>query len=196
VDVAAEKRDLRIRMRRLRGSIPPQERERLGGLIAERLLALDALATARTVLVYDSFGSEVPTRIVLEGLRRRGAGLLLPYLEGDRMEAAEAGALEDLRESGYGPREPATKLPVDPREVEAVLVPGLAFDGAGRRLGYGGGSFDRYLERLPEAATRIGLAFGVQLLDEVPADEGDETVDMVVTEHGVVDCRSARGPSV
>jgi 5-formyltetrahydrofolate cyclo-ligase len=91
--------------------------------------------------------------------------------------------------SGYGPKEPRRRIPVDPAEVDVVITPGLAFDRSGRRLGYGGGHYDRYLARLGPEAVRIGIGFSVQLVDEVPAHAGDQRLNLVVTDLGVIECR-------
>jgi 5-formyltetrahydrofolate cyclo-ligase len=64
------------------------------------------------------------------------------------------------------------------------VAPGLAFDRDGNRLGYGGGHYDRYLARLGRRAPRVGVAFSLQIVDRVPADEGDERVDVVATDQG------------
>lgn len=105
------------------------------------------------------------------------------------MEAAEVRPGDELRPTDYGPREPAGAAPVDPGEVEVVVTPGLAFDRAGRRLGYGGAHYDRFLDRLRPDAVRVGIAFTAQLVDEVPAGPRDRRVQVVVTEAGAIDCR-------
>jgi 5-formyltetrahydrofolate cyclo-ligase len=71
-----------------------------------------------------------------------------------------------------------------------VVTPGLAFDRHGRRLGYGGGHYDRYLARLGPRAVRVGIAFSIQVIEDVPAAPEDERVHVVVTDAGVIDCRA------
>jgi 5-formyltetrahydrofolate cyclo-ligase len=83
---------------------------------------------------------------------------------------------------------------VDPSTIDAVLVPGLAFDRSGGRIGYGGAYFDRYLRRIPAAAPRIAIGFGMQVVDRVPMAEHDERVDLVVTDAGVIRCSPPRRP--
>ncbi|MDQ4006282.1 MAG: 5-formyltetrahydrofolate cyclo-ligase, partial [Actinomycetota bacterium] len=106
---------------------------------------------------------------------------------------AEVGPGDPLDPTGYGPREPARRIPVDPLTVDVVVAPGLAFDRLGHRLGYGGGHYDRYLGRLGEGALRIGVAFSLQLVDRVPTEPGDRPVDIVVTDAGVIEARSGGG---
>jgi 5-formyltetrahydrofolate cyclo-ligase len=187
--LAEAKAALRRRMRRVRAELPPEERERRSAEVEEAVFALPQVARARTVLLFYSFGSEVATRRMIGRIRSDGKRVLLPFLEGGVIEAAEVRPGDDLVATGYGPREPARRAPVEPADVDAVVAPGLAFDRAGRRLGYGGGYYDRYFDRLRPDAVRVGIAFSVQLVDEVPAGRRDRRVQIVVTEAGAIDCR-------
>lgn len=176
-------------MRKLRAGIPQAERARLADRIAERVLELPEVRSARTVLAYASFGTEVPTEGLLRRLHERGARVLLPYLEGDAIRAAEIAPGEELAPSAYGPPEPSWRIPVDPAEIDLVLSPGLAFDRRGHRLGYGAGAYDRFLARLAPTAAVVGLAFVRQIVEEVPIGPEDARVHVVVTEDGVLDAR-------
>lgn len=183
------KAELRRRMRLAREAIPADDRARIAEIVAERLLALPEATSARTVLLFYSFGSEVATGGMAARIRAEGKRLLLPYVEEDGMEAAEVREDDELIRAPYGAREPARRVPVDPSEVDLVVAPGLAFDRGGHRLGYGGGFYDRYLARLRPETVRVGIGFAVQVVDWVPAGPGDQRVDLVVTEAGVLDCR-------
>jgi 5-formyltetrahydrofolate cyclo-ligase len=191
-DPTQEKAALRARMRALRAALPPEERLRLAVAVEERVFALPEMGPARTVLLFYSFGSEVETSEMAKRIHQEEKRLLLPFLEAERMEAAEVLPEDELVPSGYGPREPARRVPVDPSEVDVVIAPGLAFDREGYRLGYGGGHYDRYLSRIGPPALRIGIGFAAQLVDHVPREPADERLDLVVTDTVVVDCRSAR----
>ncbi|MGH2683142.1 MAG: 5-formyltetrahydrofolate cyclo-ligase [Actinomycetota bacterium] len=191
-DPSWEKADLRARMRALRAAVPLEERLRLAVAVEERVFALPVMAPARTVLLFYSFGSEVETSEMAKRVHQEGKRLLLPFLEAERMEAAEVLPEDELVPSGYGPREPARRVAVDPSEVDVVIAPGLAFDREGYRLGYGGGHYDRYLSRIGPGALRIGIGFAAQLVERVPREPADERLDLVVTDTGVVDCRSTR----
>jgi 5-formyltetrahydrofolate cyclo-ligase len=186
-DPAAEKARLRERMRRARAAIPAAERGRLAARIESRVLTVPGLAEARTVLVFYSFGSEPETDVLVRRLHARGKRLLLPYLAEGGMEAAEVRVTDELVPSGYGPREPTRRVPVEPAEVEAVIAPGLAFDRRGCRLGYGGGHYDRFLARLGPGAVRVGVGFAAQLVDELPAEPHDERLHWIVTDAEVVE---------
>lgn len=185
----ARKAALRAEMRRIRAAIPESERRRRGEAIRERLLGLSEMGRAGSVLVFASFGSEVPTRDLASDLHAAGKRLLLPYLSAKGMEAAEVGPDDPLVPSAYGPEEPGRRVAVDPAAIDLVVAPGLAFDRTGRRLGYGGGAYDRYLARLRPTALLVGVAFEEQVVDEVPAGPVDVPVHLVVTDREVIDCR-------
>jgi 5-formyltetrahydrofolate cyclo-ligase len=192
--LAEEKTALRARMSAVRGAIPPEERALLAGRIEARLADLPPMRRAQTVLLFYSFGSEVPTTGIARSLLVGGRRVLLPYLEESTMEAAELRADQSPVISTYGPKEPPERVAVDPSEVDVVVTPGLGFDRDGYRIGYGGGHYDRYLSRLGRHATRIGIGFDAQVLEAVPHGERDERLDFVVTDRETIDCRPGRVP--
>jgi 5-formyltetrahydrofolate cyclo-ligase len=181
--------ELRRRMKAAREAIPPAERDLRAAAIEELLFALAPMERARTVMAFSSFGSEVPTRAVVRRLQREGRRVLLPFLEGPRMRAAEVRAGRPTVPSGYGPEEPEPggRTPADPSSIEVVIVPGLAFDRRGFRLGYGGGHYDHFLSDLPPEAVRVGIAFHEQVVDEVPHEPDDLPVDLVVTDRETIE---------
>jgi len=151
--------------------------------LCERLLALPELAGAGVVLTYAALPSELDPAIAIDTLRERGARIAYT-----RIEAPGVLAMHEVADGTQlipGPlsiRQPAVDAPrVAPDEVDAVIVPGVAFDESGARLGYGGGYFDRLLPTLRDDCLRIGVAFDEQLLEEIPAEEHDAYVDVVVT---------------
>jgi 5-formyltetrahydrofolate cyclo-ligase len=192
-ELRAEKAALRAAMKALRDDIPPGQRARMAGAIEARFAELRALRTARAVMLFWSFGSEVSTERIARRLHSEGRRVLLPYLARSRMEAAEVRAGDSLAPTAYGPMEPADRRPVEPGEIDLVVVPGLAFDREGRRIGYGGGYFDRFLARLNEDAARVGLAFHQQILPAVPNGPADQRLDVLVTDRETIVC-PAREP--
>ena len=154
--------------------------------VEERLFSLPAIRDARTVLLFYSFGSEIPTGDIIRRLLDEGRRVLLPYMEGSEMRAAELHPDDSPVRTSYGPKEPPDRMPVDPSGVDVVIAPGLAFDRSGHRIGYGGANYDRYLGRLGSGATRVGIAFHVQLLPEVPHGPDDQPVDFVVTDQETI----------
>ena len=169
----------------------PAERELRGDAVAATLSALPELEPAHRILLFSSFGAEIPTAPAVQLLAARGHTLLLPFLTESHMDASEFHPDEPLVATTYGPGEPPSAAAAPPSAIDAVVVPGLAFDRRGFRLGYGGGHYDRYLRRVRPDAVRIGICFHEQLIERVPAGPGDERVHLVVTDREVVDCRGA-----
>ncbi|HEY7725556.1 MAG TPA: 5-formyltetrahydrofolate cyclo-ligase [Anaeromyxobacteraceae bacterium] len=166
------------------GALSPAERGERSRAIATRLVAHPAFAAAGVVALYASLGTEVDTGPV--AMAAAGAGKLLAW---PRMSAAErrlafaACAPAALVPGPMGTLEPPPAAPrVTLDVIDLALVPGVAFDGALRRLGRGGGHYDATLAALPARALRFGLAFDCQVVDEVPAEAHDLRVDLVVTE--------------
>ncbi|MFW6694544.1 5-formyltetrahydrofolate cyclo-ligase [Streptomyces sp. MAR4 CNX-425] len=195
----AGKAALRRTLLAARAAVPPGEAEAAGRRLARRALELPELAAARTVAAYVSVGREPATRELLEELRGRGTAVLLPVLlaDGD-LDWAEYGGPDTLRAAGRGLLEPAGPRlgPAAVRRAGAVLLPGLAVDGRGMRLGRGGGSYDRVLARLaadPDAdgdadaggAALVVLLYDGEVLGHVPAEPHDRPVTAAVTPSAV-----------
>jgi 5-formyltetrahydrofolate cyclo-ligase len=182
---------LRADLLQVRAALTAEQQAVAERAIAERALELEELAGARTVAAYVSIGSEPGTRALLEVLRGRGERVLLPVLLGDNdLDWAVYGGPEGLERSARGLYEPAgPRRGVDAvTEADVVLLPGLAVDGRGMRLGRGGGSYDRVLGRLEAAgagAALMMLLYGHEVLGRVPAEAHDRPVDAVVTPEGV-----------
>ena len=188
--LARRKAALRARMKKVREAIPPEERTAAAERIEDRLFGLAALRAAKTVLLFSSFGSEVPTDAIARRLQEESRRVLLPFVEGPDLEAAEHRPGDPLVATRFGPREPAERVPVEPGDIDLAVVPGLAFDRLGYRVGYGGGHYDRYLARLGPHALKVGIAFHTQLVPAVPHGREDESIDFVVTDLETVDCRT------
>lgn len=195
-DVRDEKRALRRRILRDRDAAESAVRRGWSEAIAGRLMARPEMQRARTVHLFASFGSEVDTLPVVRRLLETGRRPVLPVVvrEAWTMEHAAISGLEDLVPGFKGILEPAGQCPrVAPAEIDLVVVPGLAFDRSGGRLGYGGGFYDRFLAECP--APRVALAFSLQVVDAVPRDARDLPVDLVITEEEEIPCPGfPRGP--
>ena len=192
------KDELRAQLKRARVQRSPEERTATDAAIAARVVALPAFRAAPLVATYLSFGAEVETRGVIEAARAAGKVVALPRCVPDtrRMRwyaVCTPDELAHLGRSSFGVLEPAE----DPaREVDltccpdaVALVPGLAFDLHGHRLGYGGGFYDTFLAAFPGAS--IGLCREAQLVASLAAQgavgEHDVPVDVVATEARVID---------
>ncbi len=193
--VAGRKRALRAEMLAARARLSPAERQASSRAVAERVASLPAFARARTVALYPSMGAEVSTAEIARRALAARKRLVWPRLAPGALELAFAACRPDELVPGpRGTREPPPGAPaVALAEIDCVLVPGLAFDARGRRLGRGGGHYDATLAALPLSAARSGLAFEAQLVAEVPREAHDAPLDAVVTERRVVRARPAAG---
>jgi 5-formyltetrahydrofolate cyclo-ligase len=185
-DLRARKQAMRATAQRARAAIPGPELATRAAEIERRLMALPEMDGARIVLAFHAFGSEVPTAGLVARLQREGRRVLLPQVRGERMEAVGYRPGAAMTRARYGAMEPAGETAADPRSVDLVVAPGLSFDRAGRRLGYGGGFFDGYLRRVRPECAVVGIAFHEQLVDEVPAGPADVPVGIVVTDREVI----------
>jgi len=191
-DLRARKAQHRTAMRNRRRAIPAEERARLSALIEERLLALLVPLDPTTVMAFSSFGDEVETHAIVQALHRQGRQIALPVVAGRTMRAAAFRPGDPVATARYGAAEPVSAQDVPPAVIDVVIVPGLVFDLQGFRIGYGRGYYDRFLPRLRPDALRIGIAFHVQVVPEVPHGPPDQPVDLVVTDAATIRCRPDR----
>jgi 5-formyltetrahydrofolate cyclo-ligase len=184
----AAKEALRKRLAALRRSLSADARTERAHRACAALSAEPMFLQARSVLAYAPLRFELDPGTLLEQAWAQGKTVALPRVIPDTGELAlHAYRLgDDLEESGFGVREPLSSAPeIQPDAIDLVLVPGLSFDARGFRLGYGKGFYDRLLPRLPRAR-RVGLAFELSLLPEIPNEAHDEPVACVVTERRVL----------
>lgn len=136
---------------------------------------------AHTLLVYNSLPDEVPTQELLDELVGEGKTVLLPRVVNDtEMEVRRYTGKDDLQEGAFGIMEPTGALYTDDEKIDVAIVPGMAFDPKGHRLGRGKGYYDRFLAKVP-FIYKIGVCFPSRLMDEVPADEYDILMDEIIT---------------
>lgn len=197
VDTASQrKRALRSWARAARADLPPTVLAEASAAVTQRVLELTEVTQARSVAAFVSYGAELATGPLLDALTARGVVVLLPvllddddlawrrYAGPDRLVPGRRGLLEPAAEAG-------ADVPVE--TVDAVVVPGVCYDLSGRRLGRGGGSYDRALARLPAGVARIAVALDSEVVPELPVEEHDERVDVIVTPTRVV--RTSGGTS-
>jgi 5-formyltetrahydrofolate cyclo-ligase len=158
--IGDRKRELRRRMRQLRLSVEDS---------SERSIALwshvrvePAVRAARSVMAFASVPGEPDSTSFIDWCVGLGKHVVVPEAD------------------------PSSPMPADPRSLDVVIVPGLAFTRAGDRLGQGGGWYDRFLGEVRDGCTTIGVGFAVQVVDELPVEEHDVRLGVVVTEDGRV----------
>ncbi|PRR68698.1 5-formyltetrahydrofolate cyclo-ligase [Neomoorella humiferrea] len=187
------KQELRRLVIARRNALAETVRETKSEIIYNKLTGLPAWQQAEVVMSYVSFGSEVTTHALIKGALAVGKRVAVPLCvrEGRCLIPSEIFAFpDDLRPGTWGILEPRQEClrPLDPQLIDLVIVPGVAFDRKGNRLGYGAGYYDRFLKTLRPGAAIIALAFSEQIVPDVYAEDHDLPVDMVVTDEEVINC--------
>lgn len=186
-DVAGEKRALRERMREVRRGLSEGSRADASAAITEAVRASPAWRAALCVGLYASLTDEVDTAGLIAAARAEGRRVALPVVVGRGAALVFRDATDpscSLSPSRFGVLEPGPEASVVPLDtIELFVVPGLAFDRAGGRLGYGVGYYDRTLTGL--VAPRVMVAFAAQEVERVPSEPHDLPMDAVVTEQGL-----------
>ena len=194
---ASEKQALRRRVLARRGALTEAEHAEASRKIVQRVAGLGEFQEAETVLLFASFGDEVDTWGLMRQAAAAGKRVVLPRVK-KRKPDMELRVVTDFGEQlepgAMGIMEPVEECPeVRRAELDLIVLPGVAFDLTGGRLGYGGGYYDRLMGGLAEDGCRpalVAIAFEVQIVDEVPMGEGDVRVPLIVTEEREIKARS------
>lgn len=177
-------------MRAVRAALPDSACETRSREITTRVLALEELGRANTVLSFASIRNEVRTGPLTDAMRANEKRIAFPRVvdEGLQLHLVVDSSAE-LVEGSFGVPEPRNTAPVvDPGEVDFALIPALAVDPRGYRIGYGGGYYDRLMPLMTRACTCV-LAYDFQLIAEVPQLPLDVAADLVVTDARVIRAR-------
>lgn len=190
--MGSDKQELRAALRTRRAALTVEERDRRSAQATRHLLELPELRDARSVALYAALPDEADPAPARARLEDRGVRIALPRVHpDDHLELI--GADGESRPGYRGVLEPAgPPLPLD--AIDVIVVPGVAFDRDGGRLGQGGGHYDRLLALLDDRVTAVGFAFAFQVIEHVPILDHDRPVDVVVTDAGVHHRRTG-GPS-
>lgn len=157
--------------------------------ITAALLAEPGYIKARSVLAYMSFGTEVDTAAFVARVLHDGKLLALPRIDkaGKSLRLHRVNRLDELVSGVWGIREPHGAAPaVSFADIDFVLMPGVAFDRNGARLGYGAGYYDRLLGTSTAHALRVAAAFDVQIVERVPTDAHDQPLDIIISENQII----------
>jgi len=194
-DIYHHKGLLRTRVKSERLSLSPDEVKRRSLGVTRILTGWAEYIRAGSVMAYVSFRNEVDTREFLRRVLSDGKTLCLPRVirSERRLVPVAVDRLNALQPGAYGiPEPPADWPPADASAIDMICVPGVAFDGRGGRLGFGGGYYDRFLRDL-RGPVRVGLAYEFQVLDRVPVGPVDVLLDYLCTERRIIECRSPGG---
>jgi 5-formyltetrahydrofolate cyclo-ligase len=191
-EVAVIKQVLRKDILSKRLALSPQKVEEKSDNIHKKLYQFKIYQDAKIMMVYIDFRHEVKTAAVITNSLSQGKRIVIPVCkENGKLIPSEVYQFpEDLEPGAWGILEPkpGRLRPIDPAEIELILVPGVAFDQRGNRLGYGAGYYDRFLAKLPSSTLIIALAYELQLVEDVFPAEHDMPVHYILTEDRLIKC--------
>lgn len=190
MDLLAEKKALRAKMLAVRRELKEAYRQKSSQRMIDVFCALPDFKAPKTVMCYASMGDEVQIRPLVQRWLDMGVTVTLPrVISKGQMEAVTLPDLDSLVEGEYGilTPDPAKSQVVAPEELDMIIVPGVAFNTRGERLGMGAGFYDAFMARAVNAK-RIALAYSCQLVSAVPMEEHDVRVHRIITEQGIYNC--------
>lgn len=182
------KKEIRTKIKGIRGNMDAGEVEYKSTIAAKFFLKSEFYRTSSVLMLYMPLGKETDTRCILEKALEDGKKIALPVTE-ERTgviipKAFDADTL--LEKGGFSVVEPKNTCIVEKSEIDVVVVPGIAFDKSGTRLGFGKGCYDMFLAGIN--AVKIGFCYDFQVQDKIPADLHDIKMDALVTEKGICTC--------
>lgn len=189
-----EKKQLRKEYLRIRDAMPVEERMAASRRIVNHLCELRCYQEAEVLLLYYSYRSEVVTRFLIEDLLQQGLKqVYLPKVHGDKMFFYRIRSLNDLSIGYQGILEPSEKNEVFGREITKkkrclLILPGVAFDKEGNRMGFGKGFYDRFLMEYP-GVCHNALAFECQIAEQIPCEVHDQKMQRIITEQNIYEMK-------
>lgn len=181
-----DKRSIRKLFLQQREQLNYAKIESLGTVAQEQLLGLSEFQSAKILALYSPIRNEVATGNLLIAALAAGKQVCYPRVVGDDLLFFQVDSLADLQVGSFEIGEPDRQsIKIDPASIDFLLIPGVAFDRHGFRLGYGRGYFDRLLCNGSFAGLRVGFCYDFQVIDKLPVDDHDQKVELLVTDKGV-----------
>lgn len=190
MDTRTLKQQLRRETRQRRIDLP--DRQRRGEQIQQSAGNLPQLRKAEHIMIYVGHRSEVQTGTLISRLLAAGKHVYVPWCDGEELRLFRLESGVELQPGAFGIPEPPPELrrlsgrTGRASDLQAVLVPGIAFDRRGHRLGQGKGYYDRLLSQVSHGCVSIGLAYDIQLVERIPTETHDVALDLIVTESEIV----------
>lgn len=192
---ASDKTMIRRQMLRMRNDLPAHFTEQTARITGGFIASLSAFQQAENVMLYCDYRNETGTGPLRSYCFRTGKQIALPltdaHFEITAYSVQNSGQLQ-LSALGIQEPDPQQCAVLDPKKIDLVIVPGVAFDVFGCRIGYGKGCYDRFLPQLRDDAAVIGLAYDFQVLPGLPSSPADVRMDAIITEKGLLPVRGAR----
>ena len=174
-----DKKELRSAIRLQKRTMTPEQIQVASQKLVEMFLSTAQYRNAKTIYGYLPYNQEVRTVPLLEQALKDGKRIAVPKIFEDEMKFIYLSDLNDVEKGYSGIPEPIKDGPVADDPNALVLMPGLAFDKTGRRIGYGGGFYDKFLAKEPNHPT-VALCYDFQIVKELPTEEFDVPVDLVL----------------
>ncbi|MTV48954.1 5-formyltetrahydrofolate cyclo-ligase [Heliobacillus mobilis] len=191
----AWKQKIRQSVLALRSRQTHQEVAEKSSTIVKNLLSHTAYNRAKMIMTYVDFRQEVETKSLIQQALLNAKGIAVPVTQKEERRLIPAAIFnypDDLQPGTWGILEPRQVQAVPAQEIDLIVIPGVAFDLRGNRLGYGAGFYDRFLPSLPPDTPKIAFAFELQLMDELISDEHDIPMDLIITESRIINCREGQ----
>lgn len=185
-----EKKTARKQFLAWRNQLDPVSYSRFSYQAQQQLIASAPFARARTLALYSPVHNEVATEQVFAAARKLNQRVYYPKVAGDELQFVEVCNLDELVTGAFGVAEPGAGEKTTVAELDLIIVPGVAFDLRGYRLGYGRGFYDRQLVRKPVETVTVGLCFEGQLCDCLPHETHDQEVAYIATETRFIPCHT------
>ncbi|MGI6113438.1 MAG: 5-formyltetrahydrofolate cyclo-ligase [Mahellales bacterium] len=186
-----DKDSIREKVLRVRNNLTPDQIRSMSLDIFNTFINLDQAKGSSTIMIFLSFGSEVITDNIIEWAWQTNKKVAVPICRPKTREMVPSiiDSFDQVKPGYFGIRQPKEELvrPIDKNEIDLIVVPSVAFDKNGYRVGYGGGYYDRFLADIKKDVPKIGIAFDCQVVSRVPTDEYDIPVDLIVTNNGIID---------
>ncbi len=153
-----------------------------------RLIDSDCFKKAQVLALYSPIRNEVQTGLLFDAARVEGKRVCYPRIQSECLEFLEVASPQELAPGCFGVAEPQIGKPLPIDAVDLLVVPGVAFDRVGHRLGYGKGFYDRELARVSTAAVSVGLCYDFQLCERLPRESHDRPVQFLATDLEFIPC--------
>lgn len=180
------KSKIRIEVIEKRDALDLNKKKSFDTTIKEKLKETVEYKKSKNIFIYIGFGSEIDTSKYIEEFLKEGKKVFVPRINNaiKIMEAVEITSLKELERNNFGILEPTKdKEAIEKNELQLIIMPGVAFDIERGRIGYGGGYYDKYMEKLDSSIAKIALAYELQIIDRVPGEDHDILPDSIITEN-------------
>lgn len=185
------KSEIRKRLKELRNNMEECEVLTKSSLASRMFIESDFYKNAKCIMLYKRLGNETDTNEIIKRAFSDNKRLVFPVTDqkSGKITPYYADSSTEFKSGGFSVSEPKDSEIANPSDIDVVLVPGIAFDKSGARVGFGKGCYDMFLAKTN--AIKIGFCYDFQLCDKIPADSHDITMDYIITESGITDCHKS-----